>query len=40
MGMRERAALCGGEVRVGPRPGGGWSVQARLPFAGAIEGAA
>lgn len=42
MGMRERAALCGGELRAGPRPGGGWSVQARLPFdrAAVVEGAA
>ena len=32
MGMQERAALCGGNVRVGPRPGGGWLVETRLPY--------
>jgi signal transduction histidine kinase len=31
-GMRERAALFGGELEVGPRPGGGFRVAARLPF--------
>jgi signal transduction histidine kinase len=30
-GMTERAALCGGSVATGPRPGGGWSVRATLP---------
>jgi signal transduction histidine kinase len=30
-GMRERVALLGGELRVGPRPDGGWRVWARLP---------
>jgi signal transduction histidine kinase len=30
-GMRERAALLGGDCTVGPRPGGGFRVAARLP---------
>lgn len=33
IGMRERAALFGGEVRAGPEPGGGFAVRARLPIA-------
>lgn len=32
LGMRERAALYGGELRAGPRPVGGWLVTARLPL--------
>jgi signal transduction histidine kinase len=32
-GMRERAALCGGRLDAGPRPGGGWFVRATLPVA-------
>src|SRR5215210_4714143 len=34
VGMRERAALCGGELRSGPRAGGGFAISARLPVAG------
>jgi hypothetical protein len=32
VGMRERAALLGGELTAGPRQGGGFQVQARLPL--------
>ncbi|WP_425266783.1 sensor histidine kinase [Amycolatopsis thermalba] len=31
IGMRERAHLFGGILRVGPRPGGGWRVHASFP---------
>jgi signal transduction histidine kinase len=34
VGMRERAAVCGGELVSGPRPGGGFQIAARLPVAG------
>lgn len=31
VGMRERVAAFGGDLLVGPRPGGGWRVRARFP---------
>jgi signal transduction histidine kinase len=34
LGMRERVALFGGELLVGPRPGGGYRVAASLPLDG------
>jgi signal transduction histidine kinase len=34
-GMRERAALLGGQLAAGPRPGGGFQVTARLPVTAA-----
>jgi signal transduction histidine kinase len=34
IGMRERVALVGGDLRVGPAPGGGFLVGARLPVDG------
>src|SRR5215475_1496086 len=39
-GMRERAAMYGGFVRAEPRPGGGFTVTARLSIAPAQAGAA
>jgi signal transduction histidine kinase len=34
LGMRERAALHGGQVEIGPRPLGGYRVRVRYPLAG------
>jgi signal transduction histidine kinase len=36
VGMRERAAMFGGEIEVGPLAGGGFGVLARLPLAAAV----
>ena len=33
IGMRERVALYGGELRAAPEPAGGWAVRARLDTA-------
>jgi signal transduction histidine kinase len=32
LGMRERVELWGGELSVGPVPGGGYRVKAMLPY--------
>jgi signal transduction histidine kinase len=32
LGMRERAALYGGDLHAGPRPGGGFEVHVRIPL--------
>lgn len=37
IGMRERVGLFGGELSVGPRPGGGFRVHVRLPLGGGPE---
>jgi signal transduction histidine kinase len=34
IGMRERVSVFGGEFHAGPRPGGGYTVRARMPFGG------
>jgi signal transduction histidine kinase len=36
IGMRERAALHGGDVRTGAGPSGGYLVRASLPFSGSV----
>ncbi|WP_322788971.1 sensor histidine kinase [Lentzea waywayandensis] len=33
IGMRERAAVLGGEFEAGPNPGGGWRIRATFPLA-------
>jgi len=38
VGMSERAALLGGYVTAGPRPGGGWQVRAVLPWSDDEDG--
>ncbi|GAA4854786.1 sensor histidine kinase [Saccharopolyspora rosea] len=40
IGMRERAAIYGGDLRAGPREGGGWCVHAELPLDRAVDTAA
>jgi signal transduction histidine kinase len=32
IGLRERIAIYGGDLDAGPRPGGGWRVQAKIPL--------
>lgn len=38
IGMRERVALLGGELRAGPEPGGGFAVRVKLPLEGRLVG--
>lgn len=35
VGLRERVSVCGGELRAGPEPDGGFAVRARIPAGGA-----
>ena len=37
IGLRERIAIYGGSLEVGPRPGGGWRVRATIPLEPAAE---
>lgn len=37
IGMRERAAVCGGQLVIGRSPLGGWEVTARLPLRGGLR---
>ena len=39
IGMRERVQVFGGDLRAGPRPGGGYELRATLPFADAARAA-
>jgi signal transduction histidine kinase len=38
VGMRERVTVLGGQLRVGPEPGGGFAVRARLPLESRLAG--